>query len=107
MQNYYDILGLSCYEDSQDAILLSYKNSTQKLRALVLEQKYVESRLIDLNEAFLVLAYKSLKIQYDYCLSKSSETSELAQSINAIRDRAADFIKSQLGDKPKKRKKNI
>lgn len=107
MDNYYDILGLSSFEDNQDAILLSYKNGTAKLRANVFEKNGVKTQLIRINEAFLVLSDRNLKRQYDYCLSSNTETKSLKDGISAKRQRAEEFINSKLPDSPKKRKKRI
>lgn len=107
MKNYYDILGLSSYEDSQDAILSSYKNGTAKLRAEVLDNNGIEIQLIDFNEAFLVLSDRELKQQYDYCLSSNTETKALKDAISAKRQRAEDFIHGKLANAPKKRKKKV
>lgn len=38
MKNYYDILGLSSYEDSQDVILDKYKEVTIQLSSHVLDK---------------------------------------------------------------------
>lgn len=85
MKNYYDILGLPSYEDSQDAILSSYKNSTNIMRDTIFDKKDVESKLIILNEAFLVLSDVTLKREYDYYLSSNTENSELLDAISAKR----------------------
>lgn len=106
MQNYYDILGLPSYEDSQDAILMSYKNGTQKLRETIFDKKDIESKLILFNEAFLVLSDADLKREYDYCLSSNTESSTLSSSILAKRERAKTFIQSKLANTPQKKKRS-
>ena len=60
MKNYYEILKLLSYEDSQDVILAQYKNLTAQLRFQVLN-KDIKKQLIEINEAFLVLSDKELK----------------------------------------------
>lgn len=103
MKNYYDILGLPSYEDSQDAILSSYKNSTNIMRDTIFDKKDVESKLIILNEAFLVLSDVTLtdvtlKREYDYYLSSNTENSELLDAISAKRKKAESFIRSKLAN---------
>lgn len=106
MKNYYDILGLPSYEDSQDAILSSYKNSTNIMRDTIFDKKDVESKLIILNEAFLVLSDVTLKREYDYYLSSNTENSELLDAISAKRKKAESFIRSKLANTPKKKKRS-
>lgn len=106
MKNYYDILGLPSYEDSQGAILSSYKNSTNKMRNTIYDKKDVESKLINLNEAFLVLSDVKLKREYDYYLSSNTENSELLDAISAKRKKAESFIQSKLANTPKKKKRS-
>ena len=76
MKNYYNILGLSSYEDSQDVILAKYKEITARLRSQVLS-KDLKNQLIEVNEAFLVLSDKELKKKYDYSLSSNSQDNTL------------------------------
>lgn len=106
MKNYYDILGLPSYEDSQDAILTSYKNSTNKMRDTIFDKKDVESKLIILNEAFLVLSDVTLKREYDYYLSSNTENKELLDAISAKRKKAETFIQTKLANTPKKKKRS-
>ena len=105
MKNYYDILGLSSYEDSQDVILGKYREVTTQFRAHVLD-KDMSQQLIDVNEAFLVLSDKELKKKYDYVLSSNSENEELLSLLTAKKQKAEQFIKDKLSNAPKKRKKS-
>lgn len=105
MKNYYSILGLSSFEDSQDVILGKYKEVTTRLRTHVLD-KDMSQQLIDVNEAFLVLSDKELKNKYDYALSSNSDNEELLSLIAKKREKAEDFINNKLSNAPKKRKKN-
>lgn len=106
MKNYYDILGLPSYEDSQDAILSSYKNNENKMLSTISYKKDVESKLIILNEAYLVLSDVTLKRKYDYYLSSNTENSELQDAISAKREKAESFIQSELSKIPKKKKRS-
>ena len=105
MKNYYSILGLSSYEDSQDVILAKYKEITAHLRSQVLS-KDVKNQLIEVNEAFLVLSDKELKRKYDYSFSSNSQDSTLLSDISLKHDRAVQFVSAKLDNAPKKRKKN-
>lgn len=106
IKNYYDILGLPSYEDSQEAILSSYKNGTKKLRDTIFDKADVENSLVSLNEAFLVLSDTVLKRQYDYCLSSNSKNADLTEAILSKREKAKSFIQSKLANVPKKRKRS-
>lgn len=106
MRNYYDILGLPSYEDSQDSILIAYKNNTYKLRNTIFDQKDAESKLILINEAFLVLSDVNLKRKYDYCLSSNTEDGELFDAISVKREKAESFINNKLVNTPKKKKRS-
>lgn len=105
MKNYYNILGLSSYEDSQDVVLLRYKEMTAHLRSQVLS-KDVKKQLIEVNEAFLVLSDKELKRKYDYSLSSNSQDTTLLSGITLKHERAAQFVSEKLDNAPKKRKKS-
>lgn len=105
MKNYYNILGLSSYEDSQDVVLLRYKEMTAHLRSQVLS-KDVKEQLIEVNEAFLVLSDKELKRKYDYSLSSNSQDTTLLFGITLKHERAAQFVSEKLDNAPKKRKKS-
>lgn len=105
MKNYYNILGLSSYEDSQDVVLSRYKEMTAHLRSQVLS-KDVKNQLIDVNEAFLVLSDKELKRKYDYSLSSNSQDTTLLSGITLKHERAAQFVSEKLDNAPKKRKKS-
>lgn len=105
IKNYYDILGLSSYEDSQDVILSKYREVTAKFRSQVLD-KDVTSHLIDINEAYLVLSDTKLKQKYDYALSNDSGTDELLQYLADKHNKANEFVTGRLANAPKKRKKN-
>lgn len=105
MKNYYNILGLSSYEDSQDVILTKYKEITARLRLQVLS-KDVKNQLIEVNEAFLVLSDNELKKKYDYSFSSNSQDYTLLSGISSKHDRAVQFVSEKLDNAPKKRKKN-
>ncbi len=105
MKNYYDILGLFSYEDSQDVILGKYKEVTVRLRSQVLD-KDVTKQLIEINEAFLVLSDNYLKKKYDYALSSNSENEDLLRQLSEKHEKANEFISGKLANAPKKRKKN-
>lgn len=105
MKNYYNILGLSSYEDSQDVVLSRYKEMTAHLRSQVLS-KDVKNQLIEVNEAFLVLSDKELKRKYDYSLSSNSQDTTLLSGISLKHERAVQFVSEKLDNAPKKRKKN-
>ncbi len=105
MKNYYDILGLSSYEDSQDVILDKYKEVTTQLSSHVLD-KDMRGQLIAVNEAFLVLSDEELKKKYDYALSSNLVNEELLKLFAAKRQKAEQFINDKLSNAPKKRKKN-
>ena len=104
MKDYYYILGLASYEDSQDVILSRYKEETSRLSSQVMS-KDVKEQLIEINEAFLVLSDSELKRRYDYALSTNSQDETLMSSISAKREKAVHFITGKLDYTPKRRKK--
>lgn len=106
MKNYYDILGLSSFEDSQDAILTAYRNGTKRLQQQISEGKDVKSNLVSLNEAYLVLSDKDLKKEYDYCLSTNQDNQDLNTAIDLLQAKAANFIDNRMSQMPKRRKKS-
>lgn len=91
---------------NQQLILDKYKEVTAKLRSQVFN-KDVRDRLIEINEAFLVLSDEHLKNKYDYALSSNTENNELLELLSIKRERAEKFITDKLPNPPKKRKKNI
>ena len=105
MKDYYNILGLSSYEDSQDVILSKYREQTAHLRSQVLS-KDVKNQLIEVNEAFLVLSDKEIKRKYDYSFSSNSQDDALLSGISLKHERAVQFVTEKLDNAPKKRKKN-
>lgn len=105
MKNYYDILGLYSYEDSQDVILGKYKEVTVRLRSQVLD-KDVTKQLIEINEAILVLSDNYLKKKYDYALSSNSENEDLLRQLSEKHEKANEFVSRKLDNAPKKCKKN-
>ncbi len=105
MKNYYNILGLSSYEDSQDIILAKYKEATSRLCAQSFS-KDVRDQLIEINEAFLVLSDSKLKKKYDYALSTDSHGETLLNNIAVKSEKAVNFISSKLDNAQKKRMKN-
>ena len=68
------------------------------MRDTIFDKKDVESKLIILNEAFLVLSDVTLKREYDYYLSSNTENSELLDAISAKRKKAESFIRSKLAN---------
>lgn len=105
MKNYYNILGLSSYEDSQDVILCKYKELTTQLRTQVLN-KDLKGRLIEINEAYLVLSDAELKKEYDYNLSSDTSNENLTHKLLEKQKKAEFFISEKLDNAPKKRKKS-
>lgn len=105
MKNYYDILGLPSYEDSQDVILRKYREITSQLRSHVLD-KDMRGQLVAVNEAFLVLSDELLKGKYDYALSTNHDSNELLNLLAEKRQKAEQFITDKLSNTPKKRKKS-
>lgn len=106
MKNYYEILGLSSFEDSQDVILRKYKEITAKFRSQILK-KDMSGQLITVNEAFLVLSDEELKKKYDYALNCNLDNDELMVQLDEKRQKAEQFINEKLTNVPKKKKKNI
>lgn len=106
MKNYYNVLGVTPFEDSQDVILAKYKEATARLGTKVIDDS-VKNRLIETNEAFLVLSDVELKKQYDYALSSGTESVEIVAAIAEKRAKAIKFINSRLDGSPKKKKKKF
>lgn len=107
MTNYYSVLGIANYCDSQDIIKEAYKSATERLRSMVLD-KDVKSQLIVLNEAFLVLSDTGLKSKYDYALSNPSAlTTPLESEIAVKHQKATDFIDNKLAGTKKRKKKRL
>ena len=78
---------------------------TAHLRSQVLS-KDVKNKLIEVNEAFLVLSDKDLKRKYDYSLSSNTQDTTLLSGIALKHERAVKFVSEKLDNAPKKRKKN-
>lgn len=107
MTNYYSVLGVASYCDSQDLIKEAYKSATERLRSMVLD-KDVKSQLIELNEAYLVLSDPELKSKYDYALSNPLiSTTTIDAEIAIKRQKASDFIENKLAGTKKRKKKRL
>lgn len=104
MKNYYDILGLSPFEGSQEAILSAYKSGTSKLRESVYDKANIAQQLISLNEAYLVLLDELLKERYDHALRTSQTDKDLENALLAKYSKAKDFITGKLATVPKRKK---
>lgn len=111
MENYYDVLGIPKFEDNQEIILSAYEEKTsyfEKNLTLLnnLDQPGIskfKSELTELNEAYLVISDKLLKIEYDKALCRS-DFSPINKCISEKRNQAIDFVNSRL-PKTKKNKK--
>lgn len=106
MKNYYDILGLSKFENNQDIILKAYKDHTATFQRSLYKESNIREHLIELNEAFLVLSDVNLKNKYDYALS-ISDFSTIKDSLLEKHMQATDFILSKLPKAPQKKKKGV
>lgn len=106
MKNYYDILGLSKFENNQDIILKAYKDHTATFQRSLYKESNIREHLIVLNEAYLVLSDVNLKNKYDYALS-ASDFSTIKDSLLEKHKQATDFILSKLPKAPQKKKKGV
>lgn len=103
MKSYYDILEIKPFENNQDTILSAYKNLTSRFeKALALQdntkQEYIsalKNDIIKLNEAFLVLSDKFLKIEYDKALCEDN-FSNIESRLAKKRNEASEFVNAQF-----------
>lgn len=111
MKNYYDVLGIPKFEDNQDVILSAYREKTSNIeRDLTLQNNSgqtdiskFKSELTKLNEAYLVISDKLLKIEYDKAIC-ISDFSSINKCISEKRNQAIEFVNSRLPKTKKKRK---
>lgn len=105
--NYYDILGLNFFESNQTTIRKAYQALTEKYHPNSYKGEDIKERLIEINEAFLVLSDKKTKELYDESLtgegSKLSEE-EFNNLIGLKHERAERFVNSYFNGTQKKRK---
>lgn len=95
MKNYYEVLRIEKFCNSQDVIKQAYKNATEQLRSIVLTTN-VESTLFDINEAYLVLSDSTIKARYDYILHCGQGDPKLDELIAIKRNQAEKFINDRL-----------
>ena len=103
MNNYYDVLGLTAFENSQEAIKQAYKEGTRRMSENVASNGNMAAKLILFNEAYLVLSDVELKQRYDDCLRFNSPSTYLDQAIEAKRQKAKSFVESRLGPTAKRK----
>ena len=94
MNNYYDVLGLTAFESSQETIEQAYKEGTQRMSEVI--NSDWAGQLVLFNEAYLVLSDVALKQHYDYSLRYNSPSTYLEQGIEEKRKRAKAFVESKL-----------
>lgn len=94
MNNYYDVLGLTAFESSQETIEQAYKEGTQRMSEVT--NSDWAGQLVLFNEAYLVLSDVALKQHYDYSLRYNSPSTYLEQGIEEKRKRAKAFVESKL-----------
>lgn len=106
LKNYYSILGLDFFESKQSAIKSAYQDVTQKYRPGQYSGEDIRERLIEVNEAFLVLSDSKTKKLYDSALSAEPDVDYdiLTGLIKAKRYRAEAFISSYFNGTQKKKK---
>lgn len=108
--NYYDILGLNFFESNQTTIRKAYQALTEKYHPNSYKGEDIKERLIDINEAFLVLSDKKTKKLYVESLtgegSKLSEE-EFNNLIGLKHERAERFVNSYFAGKQGKKKLTI
>lgn len=103
MKSYYDILEIKPFENNPDTILSAYKNLTTRFeKALALQDntklEYIsalKNDIIKLNEAFLVLSDKFLKIEYDKALCEDN-FSNIESRLAKKRNEASEFVNAQF-----------
>lgn len=105
MKNYYDILGITPFEDNQDTILSAYKVLTLKFEKSLAQQdstkhdnfSILKNNIIKLNEAFLVLSDRLLKIEYDKALCNNN-FSNIENRITQKRNKASEFVNLKISE---------
>lgn len=103
MKSYYDILEIKPFENKQETILSAYKNLTSRFeKALALQDntklEYIsalKNDIIKLNEAFLVLSDKFLKIEYDKALCEDN-FSNIESRLAKKRNKATEFVTAKF-----------
>lgn len=105
LKNYYSILELGLFESSQNAIKNSYLKVTQKYHPSCYFGADLPYRLIDINEAFLVLSDYKAKGLYDRALSAKGDIdyTELDNIIKIKRAKAELFISNYFNGTQKKK----
>ena len=106
LKNYYDILGLDFFESNAGNIKNSYRKATEKFHPNSYSSPDLKIRLVEINEAFLVLSDPYSKKLYDAALSADSnvDLEKLDCIIKDNRERASFFVDSYFNGTQKKKK---
>lgn len=105
LKNYYGILNLDFFESNQNTIRNSYRKLTEKFHPNNYTGEDLKDRLIEINEAFLVLSDSLTKKIYDSALSADAncDFATLNNQINEKRNKAEAFILSYFSGTQKKK----
>lgn len=105
LKNYYSILELDFFESNQNTIKNSYRKLTEKFHPNAYSGEDLRERLIEINEAFLVLSDATTKKAYDATLSAdgSCDNTLLSSQIIGKRNKAEAFIASYFNGTQKKK----
>lgn len=111
MKNYYDVLEIAKFENEQTVILSAYQTLTSSFETQIAQSggmntlvaSDLKKQLIELNEAFLVLQDKMLKVEYDKALY-SDNFAPIESRIHKKRIEARKFVQSRF---PKPKKPNV
>lgn len=105
LKNYYGILNLDFFESNQNTIKNSYRKLTEKFHPNNYTGEDLKDRLIEINEAFLVLSDSLTKKIYDSALSADAncDFATLNNQINEKRNKAEAFILSYFSGTQKKK----
>lgn len=96
IKNYYSILGLNSFESNQNAIKSAYNKETAKFHPQSYSGEDLVDRLVEINEAFLILSDENVKPIYDKALSGNLDINKgyLNSVIQDKREKAKKFISS-------------
>jgi hypothetical protein len=104
LPNYYSVLAVNLFESNQDTIKYAYKKATAKYHPKTYVGDDIKQRLIEVNEAYLVLSDNYTKMLYDATLTLDTEISEdLSKLIGEKHQKAESFINSYFSGIQKKK----
>lgn len=104
MKDYYKILKLHPFEKDQEVILKSYKERNFEILNSNLIKDQIKIRLLDINEAYLVLSNSDIKRVYDNSLTTNVWNENVKDLIYNCRAQAEQFVRSKEEELPQRAK---